>query len=508
MENLQKICGEMSLTLYWDKPEQAGENEGYEIYVDDVFQGKTKKTHFTVENLKPETEYCIRLERYREDTALEADSFRFKTGKVKNIIDITKKPYCAIGDGKTLNTETLQKAIDDCGENERIYFPQGTYLTGALKLHSNMEIFLDEGAVLQGSDKVEDYLPKIRSRFEGTEMECYSSLLNLGEMDHRGGYTCQNVVLCGKGTISGGGRQLAENIISLEKKRMQPYLENMKETISECENENTIPGRVRPRLINISNSQNIRITGLTIKNGPSWNVHMIYSDSVITDHCTFYSKDVWNGDGWDPDSSSNCTIFACAFYTGDDAIAIKSGKNPEGNRINIPSREIRIFDCVCAFGNGIAIGSEMSGGVSDVKIWDCDFSQSMYGLEIKGTKKRGGYVKNIEVTNCVVPRILFHAVEYNDDGVGAETPPVFKNCRFKDMTITGVCLDLIQGKVRNCEAIRIQGFDQKDYYAEDIVLENICILRQSEEEPGIFLENCKNVSLKNVSTKKRGKHED
>lgn len=502
MENVKVLSEERTLILYWDKPEAIGKKEVYQIFLDDILQGKTTKTHFKIKNLEPGAEYIIAIKRYSENQMVESHIVTARTMQQKKYIDISRQPYCAVGDGKTLNTERIQRAIDDCGKNEGIYIPKGIYLTGALHLHSDMEVFLDEGAVLQGSDKVEDYLPKIWSRFEGTELECYSSLLNLGQLNHKVGYTCKDVVIRGSGTIAGGGRRLAKNVISLEKERMREYLEKLGEKIQECENENTIPGRVRPRLINISNAQNIRITGLTLKNGASWNVHMIYSDSIVTDHCTFHSKDVWNGDGWDPDSSSNCTIFACVFYTGDDAIAIKSGKNPEGNIINRPSKEIRIFDCSCAFGNGVAIGSEMSGGVSDVKIWDCDFSNSMYGLEIKGTRKRGGYVRNVQVRNCSVPRILFHSVGYNDDGIGAQKPPVFENCIFKNMTITGVCLDLILGKIRKCNPIELQGFEEEEYHIRNVEFKDIVILNRSEDNLGIFIKNCREISFSNMGTKK------
>ena len=110
--------------------------------------------------------------------------------------------------------------------------------------------------MLQGTDRVEDYLPRIWSRFEGTELECYSSLLNLGELDHDGGYRCQNVVIRGKGTIASGGRILAERVIASERERLKDYLASLGEKIKECEKPETIPGRVRPRLINMSNCRN------------------------------------------------------------------------------------------------------------------------------------------------------------------------------------------------------------------------------------------------------------
>lgn len=149
---------------------------------------------------------------------------------------------------------------------------------------------------------------------------------------------------------------------------------------------------------------------------------MIYCDDIQTDHCTFVSEGVWNGDGWDPDSSTNCTLFASEFSTGDDAVAIKSGKNPEGNEINRPCAHIRVFDCRNDCGHGICIGSEMSGGVEDVQIWDCDLANSLSGIEIKATPKRGGYVRGVTVRDCITPRVMLHSVPYNDDGVPAGAP--------------------------------------------------------------------------------------
>lgn len=132
-----------------------------------------------------------------------------------------------------------------------------------------------------------------------------------------------------------------------------------------------------------------------------------------------------------PDSSTNCTIFACEFCTGDDAVAIKSGKNPEGNATNRPTKHVRVFDCHSGFGHGICIGSEMSGGVEDVKIWDCNMAVSTSGLEIKATKKRGGYVRDVEVCDCTLSHVMVHSVGYNDDGIGSDVPPILENFKYE-----------------------------------------------------------------------------
>ncbi|MDE5597222.1 MAG: glycoside hydrolase family 28 protein, partial [Lachnospiraceae bacterium] len=169
-----------SITLFWEKPERLPEKFIYRIFCEGKQIGETEKTHYTLHGLSAETEYQIEVRLYEQDDCLSSDEIVVKTACTKTLIDITKAPYFAVGDGKTMNTEAIQQAIDDCKETEAVYIPAGVFMTGALRLHSDMELYLEKDAVLQGTDRLEDYLPKIKSRFEGTEMECYSSLLNLG----------------------------------------------------------------------------------------------------------------------------------------------------------------------------------------------------------------------------------------------------------------------------------------------------------------------------------------
>lgn len=509
---IQSLVTADSITLYWEK--MVSENAEYQIYLNNKFHGKTGKTHYELEGLEAETEYCIRIEKgigcenCREDgncvrtgqRTAGIETLWIRTGKPKFLRDITGAPYYASGDGKTMNTGAIQQAIDDCRPGEAVYIPAGVFLTGALRLHSDMELYLEQDALLQGTDVVEDYLPRIPSRFEGLEGECYSSLLNLGSLDHNGGFNCSHVVIRGKGTIAGGGRSLAEKVIESERERLKDVLAAMGDRIGEYEKPETIPGRVRPRLINMSNCQDVVLSGITLKNGASWNVHMIYSDRIVTNGCTFYSENVWNGDGWDPDSSSNCTIFDCTFYTGDDSIAIKSGKNPEGNQIGRPSRHIRIFDCRSAFGHGITIGSEMSGGIEDVAIWDCDMSRSLFGIEIKGTKKRGGYVRDVTVRDSTAARIMFHSVGYNDDGIGAPIPPVFENCCFDHVLVLGEYFG-DEKTWQPCEALELCGFDEPGHELKNIVFSDLRLGRSGQRRrQTISLELCENITFYHLGT--------
>ena len=170
-------------------------------------------------------------------------------------------------------------------------------MTGALNVHSDTEIYLDCDAVLQGTDNVDDYLPRRKSRFEGVERECYSSLLNLGELDKDGDYNCKNVVIRGGGTVSGGGERLCWATIESEKERLKKYLDSNADYVKTCENENTVPGRVRGRLINMSNCQNVVMSGITMQYGPAWNVHMIYSkDITAPSYAALWAQLIVDGD--------------------------------------------------------------------------------------------------------------------------------------------------------------------------------------------------------------------
>lgn len=493
---LSACCTDTSITLFWDKPTAAGAAETYTVLLDDAVAAHTEKTHCTLEALRPETAYSLFVQ-WRSGSIGE---LTVRTTPTKHRLNVTAAPYFAVGDGETMNTAALQKAIDDCGEQEAVYLPAGIYRTGALRLHSNMEIFLEEGAVLQGTAIPEDYLPRIPSRFEGIEMECYSSLLNLGTLDHTTGPNCENVILRGKGTIASGGKLLAERIIASEREQLKEYLDQNAELVSTCENADTIPGRVRPRLVNMSNCRNIWMEGLTFANGASWNLHMIYSDQIVTDHCTIRSDGVWNGDGWDPDSATNCTLFACEFFTGDDAVAIKSGKNPEGNLINRPTKHIRVFDSHSGFGHGICIGSEMSGGVEDVKIWDCDMAVSTSGLEVKATKKRGGYVRNVEVRDCTLSHVMVHAVGYNDDGIGAPVPPVLEDFRYERVTLLGRYIDH-DHVWHTCPAIELKGFDLPSHEVRNIHFKDVVLEDNRGPEQNILMQDCLNVSFENVTVR-------
>ena len=498
---LREIVFYDKIIVFWDK--QSDFYKGCRYRVSCAGETKfTARTHCSFSRLNSDENYSVKVEISGVSGAIcrTVGETTIRTLPVRRRIDVTKPPYSAVGDGKTVNTAALQKAIDDCGCNETVYLPEGVFLSGALNLHDDMELYIGKGAVLQGVCDINGYLPKRKSRFEGIETFCYSSLLNIGEVRTEGGFTCRNVTVRGEGTISGGGDVLCEKIIETEREKLIARCPDFSERAKECETMDTIPGRARPRLINVSSAQNIIFEGITIQNAPAWNLHILYSDNVAVTGCRFFSDGVRNGDGCDPDSSTNCTIFNCDFCTYDDCIAIKSGKNPEGNVINRPCKNIKIFDCRSTMGHGCSVGSEMSGGVSDIRIWDCDFEKSMFGITVKATKKRGGYVKNVFVSDCKASRLMVRLVPYNDDGEPAPELPVFENYVFENVYLTGVEWAR-ENEQSYVPAITLTGFD-REHPLKNVVLRNIVLRERADGKAQIAeLNDLTGVSIENVEIK-------
>ena len=129
--------------------------------------------------------------------------------------------------------------------------------------------------------------------------------------------------------------------------------------------------------------------------------------------------------------------FDTVFDTGDDCIAIKSGKNPEGNQINRPAKNIRLFDLAIRGGHGIAIGSEQSGGVENITFRDCQLTNTLYGLELKAQNDRGGYIRQVTITDCLLDRFMAHPVAYNADGQAAQQLPIISDILVKNTRIVG-----------------------------------------------------------------------
>lgn len=279
----------------------------------------------------------------------------------------------AAGDGETLDTEAIQKAFDACGAagGGTVLLPEGIYLSGALFMKSDTTLRLDEGAVLKGSSNLADY-PMIHTRWEGTEEQASASLLNASD--------ARNLTITGSGEIAGSGAGDSEPPAG-------------------------------PRVIEFINCETILIEGIRITNKGRWTVHPIYCRDVIARDLTIRTTGQ-NADGINPDSCDGVLIENCTFRTGDDCIAIKSGKNQQALDIGVPCRNIRVVGCEMMGGHGgVVIGSEMSGGVENVVVTDCTFRDMPRGIRIKTRRGRGGYVRdatfsNIHIRNTRDPIVI------------------------------------------------------------------------------------------------------
>ena len=452
-------------TLVWDK---VATGSTYEVLRDGQPVGTTTKTHFTVTMLTPEHDYVFSVRAVASSVAAStSEPFPLRTPAKEPILSVLD--HGAIGDGVTLNTAALQSAINACPKNGVVLIPAGTFLSGALYLKSDMTLLIAKGGVLKGTSNPKDYTPFNRNRFEGWEMETHASLLNAGKLDATGPANIRNLSIRGEGTISGGGRQLYDATMALYPKKVDGL-------------------RARGRLILLMNAENVEISGLTIEESPCWTLHYIYSANVSLHGLTIRSN-VHNGDGIDPDSSKNSLIFACTFDTGDDCIAIKSGKNPEGNVVNRPTENVRIFDCTFKRGHGISIGSEMSGGVRNVLVEDCVAGPLLHGLQIKATEERGGFVEDVTVRDCDLRQItVYTKLSYNNDGQAAPSAPQFHNFRFEN-------IDLTQADPTK-PVIVLNGFQADGHETSNVSFKNLKLPAAAK----VQIDRCADVTFSNITT--------
>jgi polygalacturonase len=453
-----------TITLLWDKPDNYFNIRNYEIFCNDKIAGSTTKVNHTIKGLEPNTTYTIYLKANdaKGKISPQSNSIKIKTksrSRIFNILDFGAK-----GDNATINTKAIQTAIDSCSPGGTVLIPSGTFLSGALFLKSNMTLYVAAGGVLKGSSNIKDYYPLISTRFEGWELKSFASLITAGKLDKSGPYNVVNLSLRGEGTIMGGGQDLGQAMVAAE------------------------GSRSRGRLICLMNCENVNIQGLKILNSPCWTIHYTYCKNVTCNGLIIENK-AHNGDGIDPDSSIDSYIINCSFSTGDDCIAIKSGKNPEGNIVAKPTVNVRITDCIFTKGHSLAIGSELSGGVKDVFVQNCKIGALDNGLRIKTNKFRGGYVDNVVVKDCDLLKILI-TTQYtpNNDGEAASELSVIGNMEFSN-------LNMSEAPVKK-PVISIDGFEDTKRYFKNMIFKNIKL----PEGAIVFVKYCDNIRFDNTLT--------
>ena len=431
----------------------------------------------------------------------------------------------AKNDGKTLNTNAISKAIDKLSSQGggTLYFPSGTYLTGPIRLQSNITLDLDAGAVLSFSDHFDLYMPYVEMRYEGVVMKSFHPLIYA--------YEAENITIKGRGRLEGNGRAWWEETWRLETAFYKGELQDAEPTKyqqawldanpgfsvePQSDWKNTLARHwFRPPFIQLYKCKNILIEGLHIANSPFWTVNPEFCDNLTIQGLTIVNPNSPNTDGINPESCTNVHISNCHISVGDDCITIKSGRDLQGRQYAAPCENITITNCTMLSGHGgVVIGSEMSGDVRKITISNCVFDGTDRGIRLKSTRGRGGVVEEIRVSNIVMKNIQKEAVILNlfysrvPQEPVTERTPIFRNIHISGMTgsevkSAGSILGIPEMPISNIsiEDVNIQaesGFSVQD--ARDIQLRNICI--DTQKGPIVQCKDAAELYLSNIRSSK------
>jgi len=402
--------------------------------------------------------------------------------------DFLVTEFGARGDNDTDCTKSINDAVRACSEagGGRVVVPAGEYRTGPVHLLSNVNLHVAEGATLSFYTEPERYLPVVFTRFEGTEFMNYSPLIYA--------YEQENIAITGSGTLDGHASY--DNWWIWKKNREGEKKPNPSKDRLTAMGDAGVPpeervmgaeGQLRPSFIQPYKCRNVLIEGIRVRRAPFWQIHPVLCTNVTVRGVDVNSHGP-NNDGCNPESCNSVLIENSLFDTGDDCIAIKSGRNTDGRRVNVPCENILVSNCEMRAGHGgVVIGSEMSGGVRNVFAENCHMSSPdlWYMLRIKTNSLRGGFVENVHVRKVKLGtvgkaaiRINFH---YSDGDVGEFVPRV-SNVSVSDVTGKDVRQVLfLQGYERSpvqdvrVSNSRFEGVKEADVveHVEGLVLDNV-----------------------------------
>lgn len=352
--------------------------------------------------------------------------------------------YGAVGDGTTDCSEAFRRAIDDCNRSGggEVVVDGGTFLTGPIHLKSNVNLHVDKGATILFSTNREEYMPVVFVRYEGTEAMNYSPLVYAFEQT--------NIAITGEGTLDGQGHDWHGWKSSDEPRRL---VEMATRGVPLSQRIFGDGHRLRPNFVVPFRCRNVLIEGIHIVDSPMWVLNPVYCTNVTVHNVTVDTTGP-NTDGCDPDSCNGVWIKGCSFSDGDDCISVKSGRDHDGQMINIPCQNVVIQNCEFKAGHGaVALGSETSGGIREVFAENCRFDSPdlEMAMRFKTNPARGGYIENIYLRNCRVKlaQVGIHmTLRYSSSGAmdGGSIPVMrdidIRNCTFENLTVRPI---FIQG---------------------------------------------------------------
>lgn len=345
--------------------------------------------------------------------------------------EVTK--FGAVGDGTTDCTKAFRAAIETCTKagGGRVLVPAGKFLTGPIHLKNNVNLHVSKGATILFSTKTADYMPVVFTRFECMEVMNYSPLVYAFEQ--------KNVALTGEGTLDGqASDKVWHNWKSSAAADVKKLNQMGKDNVPVKDRVFGEGRQLRPNFVQPVRCQNVLIEGVRIINSPMWVVHPLYCTNVTIRGVTVLTEGP-NTDGCDPDSCTDVLIKDCRFSNGDDCIAVKSGRDHDGRRVNIPCENVVIQNCHFEAGHGgVTMGSETAGGIRNVFAENCSFDSPDLdmAMRFKSNPARGGFIENIYLRNCTVKTAKFGihmTLRYGSNGaIEGDTIPPVRNIEIRD----------------------------------------------------------------------------
>lgn len=367
-------------------------------------------------------------------------------------------------DSTSRTTKAIEKAIETASKagGGVVVIPKGEWNTGAIHLKSNVNLHLEEDATLVFSEDPDDYLPAVQTTWEGMECFNYSPLIYAFE--------CQNIAITGKGKL-----YAKLDIWKIWYARPKAHMDALKRLYTMASTDVPVEERkmvgddanLRPQFIQFNRCENVLLEGVSIRNSPFWVIHPFLSKNVVIRKVKVEAHG-HNNDGVDPEMSQNVLIEDCVFDQGDDAIAVKAGRNQDAWRLNTPAKNIVVRNCTIRNGHQLlAVGSELSGGIENVLVENCELDKNISSvghlMYIKTNERRGGYVKNIHMRNIRAGDLKFGVL-------GIETDVLYQ---WKDLVPTyEVRLTPIQ-----------------DIFLEDIAVGSVNYLSRIEGQKTLSVEN-------------------
>jgi polygalacturonase len=354
--------------------------------------------------------------------------------------------YGAVGDGRTDCTAAFRAAVQACAQagGGRVVVPEGRWLTGPIHLRSNVNLHVRRGATIAFSQDPADYLPAVFTRWEGMEMMGYSPLIYAFEQE--------NVAVTGEGTLDGQADEThwwpwkgawkthPEWANGDTQKAARDRLGQMVEEGVPVEQRVFTTGSfLRPQFIQPYRCRNVLVEGVTVINSPMWEINPVLCTNVTVRGVQIMTHGP-NNDGCNPESCRDVLIERCTFDTGDDCIAIKSGRNADGRRIGVPSENIVIRGCRMKEGHGgVTLGSEISGHVRHVFVEECEMDSPNLdrALRFKNNALRGGVLEHVYMRNVRVGQVADAVLSvdlFYEEGQAGPFTPVVRDVEMRNVT--------------------------------------------------------------------------